>query len=149
MSRSIVRAVNSAGYSESVFVGNCSPSSSAVLSGKALSFSTVPDASISVGIIDSFFVGNCSAAVETFKLVSFGDSSPTLEPSESVVAGECDAMGAIIDSVSAGGLEMLGVAVVSVLIDSAPTDWLTIDSVLTGCLFSETESVLFGDFSGV
>jgi len=45
---------------------------------------------------------------------------------------------------------MLVVAVVSVfLINSAPTDWLTIDSVLTGCLISETESVLFGELSGV
>ena len=44
---------------------------------------------------------------------------------------------------------MLAVAFLSVLINSASADLLTIDSVLTGCLISEDDSGLFRDFSGV
>jgi len=98
MSSSIVSAVNSAVASESVFVGNCSLSSSVVISGKAISFLTVPEL-IAVGIIDSFFVGNSSADLETLELVSLGDCSRTLELSKSVFAGDCNAIGAITDSV--------------------------------------------------
>lgn len=97
MFRSIVSAVNSAVDTESVFVGN-SLSSSDVISGKTLSFSTVAE-SFFVGIIDSIFIGNCSGTVETLELLCLGDCSRTLELSKSVFAGDCNASGAITDSV--------------------------------------------------